>query len=297
MEQVRAGTSAMAMDFAKEAAKNFAMSIGAVRKWRLSRPRTATQFGDTDEFLNTYAFSGLNHLLEHTGDVKAKSICEIGAGDYLTSGLAMLAAGAARYSVIDRFPGDYAGGEAKHWYGEIEKNWARFYPERPWDKSLVAASFPENYDDCLELVAKPIEAAATKDDFDIICSFQVGEHVSDINAFAEIHTRLLRPDGIGLHRVDFGPHGCWSLYRDAATFLRFSDPVWMLTGSNRGAPNRRRHHEFLEAFDRAGLDTEVLLLEYFDEATVEHDKLNKKFREMPRESVMVKTAIYRLKKR
>ena len=71
----------------------------------------------------------------------------------------------------------------------------------------------------------------------------------------------------------------------------------MLTGSNRGAPNRRRHHEFLEAFDRAGLDTEVLLLEYFDEATVEHDKLNKKFREMPRESVMVKTAIYRLKKR
>ena len=151
----------MAMDFAKEAAKNFAMSIGAVRKWRLSRPRTATQFGDTDEFLNTYAFSGLNHLLEHTGDVKAKSICEIGAGDYLTSGLAMLAAGAARYSVIDRFPGDYASGEAKHWYGEIEKNWARFYPERPWDKSLVAACFPENYNDCLELVAKPIETAAT----------------------------------------------------------------------------------------------------------------------------------------
>lgn len=296
MEQLKAGKAAIAADFAKEAAKNFVMGFDVVRRWRLNRPRTATQFSDSDEFLRMYAFAGLNHLLEQVGDLSGKSVCEIGAGDYLTSGLSILAAGAARYAVIDRFPGDYYGEAAKHWYREIEKNWGRFNPQLPWGTSLSAADFPEKYLDKLEMLPEGIETAATSSRFDVICSFQVGEHVSDIDAFAQVHTRLLAEGGIGLHRVDFGPHGCWSSYRDEATFLRFSDPVWRLTGSNRGAPNRRRHHEFMKAFERAGLKTEVVFLERFDETNVEHERLHRRFREMPRESVFVKTAIYRLTK-
>ena len=70
-----------------------------------------------------------------------------------------------------------------------------------------------------------------------------------------------------------------------------------MTGANRGIPNRRRHNEFLDAFDRANLETEVLFLEHFNESAVEYEKLHKQFHKMPKESVLVKTAVYRLRRR
>jgi hypothetical protein len=233
--------------------------------------------------------------LEHAGDLNGRSVCEIGAGDYLTSGLSILAAGASRYGVIDRFPGDYFGETAKFWYGEIEKNWDRFYPGIPW--TLDARGFPENAAVKLELIGESLETAQTKQKYDIVCSFQVGEHISDIDAFADIHNRILTENGIGLHRVDFGPHDVWFWYRDPGTFLRFSDKIWNMTGSNRGVPNRKRHHEFMEAFARANLNIEVLYTDDFDRSRMDLDKLNVKFREMSLESVLTGTAIYRLTRR
>ena len=296
-ERTRGGTAAMARDLSSEIAKNFLMGIPAVRRWRLKRPRTATSTEDVREYLQTYAFSGLGHLDKYASGVQGKSVCEIGAGDFLTSGLAMLAAGAAFYGVIDRFAGDYYGAEARSWYAKIEKEWPSFFPGREWPSYLSAEGFPENATDRLELNGDPIETAVMGREFDIVCSFQVGEHVSNIDRFAEVHNRLLKPDGIGLHRIDFAPHHVWSLYRDPGTFLRFPEGLWNMTGSNRGVPNRRRHHEFLAAFDRAGLDVEVLSLARFSDGEVDLSKLHRRFRNMPKESVLVESAIYRLKKR
>jgi len=106
MERNRIGTLNFYKDFLKETAKNVLMGNAAVQKWRHKRPRAGAYFTGSNEELERYAFLGLNLLRKHVGDIKGKSICEIGAGDYLTSGLSMLAAGAARYAVIDRFPGD-----------------------------------------------------------------------------------------------------------------------------------------------------------------------------------------------
>lgn len=296
MEKNKTGNINIYKDFLKETAKNVLMGSSAVQKWRLKRPRAGSYFTGSDTELERYAFSGLNYLIKYIGDIRGKSICEIGAGDYLTSGLSMLAAGASRYAVIDRFPGDYEGETAKKWYRGIEENWARTYPETPWASHLKAEDFPEKYADRLELIREGVETADTSSKFDIVCSFQVGEHISDINAFAEMHGRLLKnPDGVALHRVDFGPHDVWSRYRDPLTFLRFSDATWNLTGSNRGAPNRFRHHEFMAAFDRAGLAVEVVHTEDFDEKAIEFERLNPKFHKMPRESMLLGTAIYLLR--
>lgn len=294
MERNRSGFASITYDLTTQIAKNFLMQFDSIRRWRTRRPRTAGAEDNVDGFLERNAFSSVNLLLEYSGPLNGKSVCEIGAGDYLTSGLSILAAGARCYTVIDRFPGDYFGQKATFWYKKIEENWSRYYPEIPWNEALDAKKFPEKYQDRVELISEPIETANTGNRFDIVCSFQVGEHVSDVHAFAEIHQRLLKPDGIGLHRVDFGPHDVWFTYRDPGTFLRFSDFVWELTGSNRGAPNRRRHHEFLEAFERAGLKVDILFLDYFDETAMDFSKINKKFLEMPRESVLIGTAIYRL---
>lgn len=295
MERNRTGQLNIARDLFSQIAKNLLMASPAIRKWRLKRPRTAGETENVDQFLKTNAFASLDLLREYAGDLTGRSVCEIGAGDYLTSGLSILAAGADKYCVIDRFPGDYFGETAKYWYTEIENSWSRYFPALAWN--LDATGFPENAESKLELIGEPLETAKTKQKYDIVCSFQVGEHISDIDAFAEIHNRVLTENGIGLHRVDFGPHDVWFWYRDPGTFLRFSDKIWNMTGSNRGVPNRKRHHEFMEAFERANLDVEVLYTDNFDRSAMDLGKLNIKFREMPIDSVLTGTAIYRLTKR
>jgi hypothetical protein len=221
MERNKSGQVSIALDLVSQIGKNLLMGSSAVRRWRLNRPRTGTIYSNADEFLRNYAFCSLELLRENVGDIRGKTVCEIGPGDYLTSGLSNLAAGASRYGVIDRFPGDYFGETAKGWYREIEQNWRRFYPDLQWDASLRADEFPESAADRLELIGQPLETAVTALKYDIVCSFQVGEHLSDIDAFAEMHNRVLENGGIGLHRVDFGPHDVWFSYRDPLTFLHF----------------------------------------------------------------------------
>src|SRR6476619_66593 len=108
MERNRSGEFNIARDLASQMAKNLLMGSATFRRWRSKRPRSAAHIKKED-FLGQYAFASLNLLLEHTGGVTGRSVCEIGPGDYLTSGLSILAAGASRYCVIDRFPGDYTG--------------------------------------------------------------------------------------------------------------------------------------------------------------------------------------------
>jgi hypothetical protein len=296
MERNRSGEFNIARDLASQMAKNLLMGSAAFRRWRLKRPRAAAHTKKED-FLGQYAFASLNLLLEHTEGVRGRTVCEIGPGDYLTSGLSILAAGASRYCVIDRFPGDYTGPAAKRWYREVRNSWDTQYPDLPWNEAIDADGFPENAMDRLELIGEPLETAKTSQKYDLVCSFQVGEHISDITAFAEVHNTVLKDGGVGLHRVDFGPHDCWFYYRDPGVFLRFSDKVWHMTGSNRGVPNRKRHHEFLAAFDKAGLDVEVLFTDNFDRSLMDLKKLNKKFLEMPMDSVLTGTAIYKITRR
>ena len=116
--------------------------------------------------------------------------------------------------------------------------------------------------------------------------------MSDVGAFAETTARLLAPGGMATHRVDFGLHDCWVQYRDPLTFLRFPDWLWHLMGSNRGTPNLKRHHAFLEAFAAAGLTCETTNREYFAAEQVDVGRLAAGFRSMPRESILVKTAVY-----
>ncbi len=124
--------------------------------------------------------------------------------------------------------------------------------------------------------------------------FKSASIYTDINGFAEIHNRLLKPNGAGLHRIDFGPHDCWFSYKDPLTFLRFPDLAWKLSGSNRGTLNRHRHHEFIEAFEKANLDVEVMHQDFFDVETINFEGLHKKFQAMPRESLKIGSAVYRL---
>jgi len=282
----------------REVGKNFAIAIPHVREWRLKQPRTAPKYDGSDAALERYAYWPLHGILRMLGDVKNLHIVEIGPGDHLASGLALLAGGAATYTAIDRFPGDYSGQAAKAWYQGVKGSWSRFFPNLPWPDYLDPARFPEAYPNRVRAVPLPVETIdggilndkTYPRQYDVVCSLAVGEHVSDITSFASIHTNLLSSSGMGMHRVDFSPHN-WDIYPDPFTFLRFPDWLWKLMGSNRGIPNRYRFHEFLDAFAHAGLNTEVIDVKHFSHP-VDRSQLASRFREMPVESLSVSEAIF-----
>ena len=280
------------LDVLREIAKNVGMGIPPVRAWRLRRPRAGKLFSGSNDDLERYAFFPVRNLLEVIGGVRNLDIVEIGPGDFMTSGLSLLAAGAKSYTIVDRFPGNYQTPEAKVWYHGIEDAWKRVFPLLPWPDYLKAEDFPEAYSDRIEVLTGTIEDAEAAKQYDVVCSYQVGEHVNDIGAFAKANAQLLKPDGVAVHRVDFGPHDCWSYYPDPLTFLRFPNWLWSLMSSNRGTPNRRRHHEFCDAFAKAGWHVEVLGTEYFAEGKIDYSRLATEFREMPQSSIQLGTAIY-----
>ena len=266
------------------------MTVPTVRRWRLRRPRAGVQFTGDEAQLYRYAFHGLDSLHRTVGGLQGVSICEIGPGDFLTSGLAMLAAGAASYTAIDRFVGDYSCPEAKKWYSAIEMTWSKLYPSLAWPAWIEAALFPEGYPERVRTCHAPIESTNNLGTFDLVCSFQVGEHVSDINVFANSTAKLLKPDGIAVHRVDFGPHGVWLSYADPLTFLRVPELFWRAMGSARGLPNRRRVREFEDAYRAAGLSVTLTDLEHYPASATDMTRLPARYRAMSPESVLTRSA-------
>ena len=282
----------IANEVAREVAKNAAMSIPAIRNRRLRRPRAGVRFTGREDELERYAFLPLRIISETVGrDVRGKSVLEIGPGDYLTSGMSLLAAGASSYTSIDRFVGDYSQLEGKDWYRGIEAAWPRIHPDLPWPAWLSARDFPEGYTSRVRVLDIPIERAKDIGRFDVVCSFQVGEHVTDIEAFARASSVMLNPGGVAVHRVDFGPHGGWLRFADPLTFLRVPEPLWRLMGANRGLVNRRRLHELVAAFDSAGLSVEISAARRIDLPQRQAHTLPPRYRQMPTESLATLDAV------
>jgi hypothetical protein len=282
----------LTLDIAGEIAKNLGMGVGPVRKWRLRRPRTTPAIVSSDEQVERYALQGLRFALLHRGAVEGADIAEFGPGDNLASGLAMLAGGARSYAALDRFVGDYSSPDAKRWYRAVENRWPTLFPHTPWPEWLHAADFPEAYPDRVEAVAASVEVAVIRRHFDVVCSYQVAEHVVDVDQFASLTASLLGPDGVAIHRVDFGPHDCWTRYNDPLTFLRFAPWLWSAMGSNRGYPNRIRHHELLRALTQAGLEVKCLDRTFYAASRVSLERLHARFRQMPIESLLTADAVY-----
>jgi hypothetical protein len=150
-------------------------------------------------------------------------VTEIGPGDHLATGLAMLAAGASSYTCIDRFPGQYESDYAKEWYLAVQIAWPTYFPNMSWSEWLDAAKFPDAYPDRVRVIPVGVEDIQDMPSCDLICSYLVGEHVRDLESFARISCKPLVPGGVAVHVVDFSQHYDWAYYGDPFLFLRFPD--------------------------------------------------------------------------
>jgi hypothetical protein len=133
-----------------------------------------------------------------------------------------------------------------------------------WPAHLDPERFPDYPEVTTFQVA--VEAFDDRGRYDLVCSFAVGEHVSDLRAFAAVNRRSIAQAGAGLHVIDFGGHQ-WDGPDDPYLFLRFPDPIWRAMSSNRGLPNRARFHEYVAAFGDSGLSVDVVDKQLFRPST------------------------------
>lgn len=243
-------------EIAREALKNLAMGIPAVRSRRLKAPRTSLPAVDAAT-LERYAFKLPRLVLDALGSVRGKSIAEFGPGDHLATALVFLALGAESYACLDRFPGDYGGPHAKAYYRAVRQGWTAAFPDAPWPAWLDVSRFPEAYADRVTVHQSAVEDLPPARRVDVVCSLAVGEHVTDVRAFGQASRGMLKPGGRAVHLVDFSQHFDWSRYGDEFLFLCLSGWVWRLMGSNRGLPNRVRWLEFQHALRASGLKVET----------------------------------------
>jgi hypothetical protein len=276
-----------------ETAKNIAMGSTVVRRLRLHwSPRTTKSSVEPDvEPLGRYAFALPRTLLATIGSVQGKHVGEIGPGDHIATGLVLLAAGAASYTCLDRFPGQYSNAYAKGWYRSVRRAWATSFPDLLWPNWLDVETFPEAYPDRVKVFKAGVEDAAVLPVCDVVCSYAVGEHVLDVSAFAKTSRDLLKPGGIALHVVDFSQHFDWSWYGDRFLFLCIPDRIWRWMGSNRGLPNRVLYPDFLESLEAIGLDVETVSRRMADEPP-DARLLLPRFRCMSMESIQTLEATF-----
>lgn len=281
---------------AVEIAKNVAMGSPLVRDWRLRRPRTTVSSADpAKDVIERYALALPRKLLGTLGSLKGLVIAEIGPGDHIATGFAMLAAGAQSYTCLDRFPGEYGNAYAKGFYRGVKKVWPQVFPELLWPKWLDPDRFPESYPERIKVLNVGVEAIAGSTqlaaEHDLVCSYAVGEHVRDVVSFARTSCQVLKPGGVAIHVVDFSQHFDWSRWGDKFLYLSIPDGVWNWMGSNRGLPNRVRFHEFLAALEGAGFGVETLGRRLSEDSPAP-ERLLARFRAMPMDSVRTLDATF-----
>jgi SAM-dependent methyltransferase len=285
---------------ADQVVRNLLMAFPPLARWRTRRGRTAERGAVDAAYLHRYAYEPYEMLLAALGvsALAGRRVGEIGPGDHVPAALLLLAAGARDYTAFDRFPGDVAGARAKQLYGALARDLAAAHPGLAAglrERGIDAARFPDAYPELVRFVHGPIESLhdAVSPGLDVLFSYNVVEHLSDVAALARASERLLAPRGVAVHRVDFGPHDVWFARGSDLEWLTIPDTVWRWMGSRRGAPNRLRYHEVVEQLARPGLRVEARVLERFDEAALRaaQPTLARRFRAMPLDSLRVKTAL------
>jgi hypothetical protein len=285
-------------DLVRETAKNVAMALPAVRRWRSRfRRSTADLSNITDAHVTRYALALLAAVerAAEAGRLRHATVVEIGPGDNVAVGLALLSLGATAYHAIDPFLGDVDSPVARPLYGRVAME-MRKRPDVDPGSVPDPSTFPG---DVLgtrvflhRAAIEAYEALPLRECADIVCSYGVGQSVASGAAFARASYRFLKPGGVAVHFIDLGPNGCWTRYPNPLTFLSVPPRLWMWTTSHRGFANRVRFHEWVALFRDAGFTTSSDIQERFLTSTVDEARpfLAFPFRAMSTESLCVAAA-------
>ena len=238
----------------REIIANIAMGVPWIRARRVKHGRTTSTDLQAQAKLICDQFVFFQSTLG--AKLQGANILEVGPGDAAPHALLLLGAGAARYVALDRFLVDTTAPGALEIYEAVLARARAIGLTLPKldpavsDRESIAAWFRGTDDIRILPLAAEGNLADAVSGLDIVLSFNVLEHLLDIPLAAANLAKVLKPDGVMLHRIDYGPHDVWRSYSNPLTFLIVPNWLWRLMGSNRGYPNRARHADLLEALER-----------------------------------------------
>jgi SAM-dependent methyltransferase len=200
-------------------------------------------------------------------DPKDKVFFEVGTGRTPVLPLALWLMGARRIITVDLNP--YMKAEIvaeglrymRENQSEIERMFGSLLDQERFARLLERPDLPLPQflaECCIDYVA-PADAASTglpADSVDYHVSYTTFEHIPPdvLSAILREGARIVRPDGLFLHRIDYSDHFAHSDDRISyVNFLQYSDTVWQAYAGNRYMyQNRLRHDDFLRLFEGAG---------------------------------------------
>jgi SAM-dependent methyltransferase len=196
-----------------------------------------------------YIHNVFNDYLVYGGlsvnDIKGKNVLEIGPGDNLGVALSFIAHGAQKVICLDRVYSFRNEAQQSNIYAALR---ATFTGDmlRNFDGAInfQDGRYRINANKVKYIYGKGIddsEQVISGEEFDIIVSRAVLEHIYDIDEAFSVMDRHLKRGGHLIHKVDLRDHEIFS--RDGFnpfTFLTIPGLLWKYMTKDSGKPNRRR---------------------------------------------------------
>jgi SAM-dependent methyltransferase len=195
-------------------------------------------------------------------DLPGLSVLEIGSGDSYGVALKFIQHGARRVVCTDRFESARSvAGEAKVYrqmFEAVQSEAERSRLANTLTFTVDGFVLDESRIQTLIAPAEQLPQYLGGEQFDLIVSRAVLEHVFDLDGVFQSMTALLRPGARTVHCVDLANHGMFAAH-GPAYFLRFPDWLWRLASSHRGLPNRRRKSHFVKLIAKSGLTLDQMI--------------------------------------
>ena len=190
----------------------------------------------------------LEHLDTAT-EVKGGHVCEIGCGDCLASADLFLNLGARHVSLIEHLP--TVTGDAQR--AVLERcSRANGFGGMP----LVLTAAGALDEGRVTKIAAYLEDIRESTEYDLMVSFDVLEHVEDVESFFGNCHRMLRAGGRMLHKIDLSGHGVFEDPLPPLDFQTYPDWLYALIYPKYRRATRRTRDEYLEAMRGAGFVVE-----------------------------------------
>ena len=195
-------------------------------------------------------------------DLHGLSVLELGSGDSYGVALKFIQHGARRVVCTDRFESARSVPGETRVYRQLFESAQSEAEKRRLAHALrfTDEGFVLEKSRIQQLIApaEQLPQYLGGEQFDLIVSRAVLEHVLDVEGVFRSIVSLLRPGGRTVHAVDFENHGLFEA-QGPVYFLRFPDWLWRLASSHRGLPNRQRKSDFVKLIAKFGLTLDQMV--------------------------------------